>query len=210
MGDKLADLRRSTGFGQARFAEVLGVPQQSIAKWEKNQRPIPIHVVLQIAGSISWPDRGDWLKHTALKTAVIDSEKPGSIGVPILRDSAAAGTPRAVDGTEHDGMIWLPEDWLVGSGDCFGLRVFGDSMSPVIKDNDIVIVDMFPRPVQSLNGKMVLARLSDGVTIKMLQVEGERCILVPLNPSVDNPSYVMSEDSDAVIGRVIRWIGSAM
>ncbi|MFA5424760.1 MAG: S24 family peptidase [Phycisphaerae bacterium] len=64
--------------------------------------------------------------------------------------------------------------------DCFALHVDGDSMSPRIKDGDIVIVSP---SVPASDGQLAVARVADqiGVTCKLIRTTPKGVHLVPIN-----------------------------
>ena len=68
--------------------------------------------------------------------------------------------------------------------DCFALRVDGDSMSPRINDNDIVILSP---SVPASQGRPAVAKLKDqiGVTCKLLRATQDRVHLIPINERYD-------------------------
>ena len=68
--------------------------------------------------------------------------------------------------------------------DCFGLRIDGDSMSPRIKDGDIIIASA---SLKAKQGQMGIAHLKGqiGVTCKLLRYDADKVHLVPINEKYD-------------------------
>ncbi len=125
--------------------------------------------------------------------------------VPLLRDPAAAGTPHAIDETVIERLVPIPEDWLPSGGELFMLKVEGDSMSPVILDGALVIVDVSQNDPRKLANAIVVAN-DGGVALKWLCEDRGTYLLAPNYVSASHPVRVLKKGS-SVIGRVVKWIG---
>ena len=100
--------------------------------------------------------------------------------LPLL-GTIAAGRP--IEALEVPETLEVPEA-LRGRGDCFVLRVKGDSMIDAgILDGDWVIVES---RISARNGELVVA-LIDGeeVTLKRIDQAPGRCTLLPANPACE-------------------------
>lgn len=127
--------------------------------------------------------------------------------VPLLRDAAAAGTPRAVNETEVDRLIPIPQDWLPHGGNLYAMKVRGDSMDPILLDGHIVIIDTSQNDPASLINEMVAAD-DDGVTIKWLREDEGDFMLLPNRVSVRHPIRRLRPGGNVrIVGRVVKWIG---
>jgi repressor LexA len=116
------------------------------------------------------------------------------VAVPLL-GRIAAGAPILAEEQVED-VLALPEQ-LIGQGDCFVLKVQGDSMrEAAICDGDLVVVRS--QPVAE-NGEIVAALLDGEATGKTLQrADG----VIWLQPQ--NPAYDPIDGRDAVIlGKVV-------
>ena len=51
------------------------------------------------------------------------------------------------------------------------VKVAGDSMEPVLRKGDIVVVDRTRRSLKELRGKIVVARVDDGIVVKYLDFD---------------------------------------
>jgi phage repressor protein C with HTH and peptisase S24 domain len=89
------------------------------------------------------------------------------------------------------------------------IRVTGDSMSPILEEGYVVLIDLTQKDPKRLVNEMVAARDSEGgVTIKWLRKIGKYFMLVPQHTSQRHePQMIESDDDWAVVGKVIRWIG---
>ena len=107
-----------------------------------------------------------------------ESALDGERALPLL-GTVAAGRP--IEALEVPESLEVPEA-LRGRGDCFVLRVKGDSMVDAgILDGDWVVVES---RTSARNGEMVVA-LIDGeeVTLKRIEQAPGRCTLLPANPA---------------------------
>ncbi|MDE0031556.1 MAG: transcriptional repressor LexA [Deltaproteobacteria bacterium] len=126
---------------------------------------------------------------------------PGIARAPIV-GRIAAGKPVLAD-QYHDDLLPFPAEWR-GSGDCFALRVAGDSMEGAgILEGDHVIIRQ-----QEIadNGDIVAATLGGETTLKRLVKDGDRTFLV-----AENPRYAPIEvttDSAVVHGVVVGLLRS--
>lgn len=116
------------------------------------------------------------------------------VNVPII-GSVTAGEPiLAVENIE--GYFPIPPEFL-GSGPTFMLRVKGESMvNAGILDNDYVLVES---KSTAENGKIVVARIDDSVTVKRFFKEADHIRLQPENDFMDP---IIVKDC-SVVGRVI-------
>jgi len=130
-------------------------------------------------------DTGQWVELDRL--AIEASAGPGSVGA---------------QETSFDTMMfsrrWLREQGLDAAQLSF-IRVSGDSMDPLLKDGDEILVDRTPRPFRE--GIHVL-RLGEVLNVKRLQVgKPGRVLLISANPAYE-PIEVAQSEVD-VIGRVV-------
>lgn len=130
--------------------------------------------------------------------------KPGKTGVTInVYGSVAAGIPlemieNIVDTEE------ITED-LARTGEFFGLKIKGDSMTPTICDGDIVIVR---RQDDAESGDIVIATVNgDEATCKRLRKYKEGIELISVNPSYGTFEFSNEEISEKpvkIIGKVVE------
>jgi len=109
-----------------------------------------------------------------------ESESRSGRMVPLL-GYVAAGRPIEAVATPEDLMI--PEDLLPRGGDCYVLRVQGDSMiDEHITDGDYVILDSRE---DAPDGATVVALIDeDQVTLKKVYRQGDQVRLQPANPAL--------------------------
>ena len=122
--------------------------------------------------------------------------------VPLLGRVPAGSLDVAVE----DLQGYLPIESERSSGELFGLRVHGESMTGAgILPGDVVVVRRQPR---AENGEIVVALVGDEATVKRLRIRGGRAELQPENP--DFEAIVPDPGRLRLLGKVIevrRYLG---
>lgn len=120
--------------------------------------------------------------------------------VPLLGDVAAGTGVLAAERVEE--LVPLPEDF-VGTGECFMLRVRGDSMIDAgILDGDYVVARAQPT---AENGEIVVAGIpGDEASVKTLLRRRGKVILRPANPALDD--MVFDPDEVRIYGKVVTLL----
>ncbi|MEW4447528.1 S24 family peptidase [Qipengyuania sp. JC766] len=132
--------------------------------------------------------RGDWVDVPRLPLGA--SAGPGAL----------AAEEQAFDGFRFS-RRWLREQGL-GDAQLSAITVEGDSMEPVLRDGDEVLVDRTPRPFQ--DGIYVL-RHGEALLVKRVSSRGAgRFLLVSANKAY--PPIEVSAGEIDIIGRVV-WKG---
>ena len=135
---------------------------------------------------------------------------PGDwVDLPRLSLEASAG-PGAVGAAEMPfdtfrfSRRWLREQGL-DPAMLSAIRVLGDSMDPLLRDGDEILVDRTPRPFRE---GVHVVRLGEALHVKLLQaVPPDHLRLVSRNPGY-NPVEVAMADVD-IVGRVV-WKGGRL
>ncbi|HEY4358251.1 MAG TPA: XRE family transcriptional regulator [Acidobacteriaceae bacterium] len=211
LGVRISGIRKSAGQNQADFGRKYGVSQVAVSRWEKGLDQPSTKILLQMAEDTS----DARLKEDLLAIAGIKRvPETGAPSLPPLRlvkqlrDSVAAGTPRATDESQIERMLPFALDFFPGGGELYALKVSGDSMAPIVPDGYIVIVDTSRRDPKKLLKHMVAAREGDGVTIKWLRNDGDIYMLVPQHTSIDYPVRIMRPEGDfSIVGEVVYIMG---
>lgn len=116
-----------------------------------------------------------------------------AINVPLIGVIRAGEPIYAVENLE--GYYPLPPDFNI-NGECFALRVKGDSMiNAGIFDKDVIIVK---KQNSAENGEIVVALTEDGATVKRLFIEKSRVVLHPENDAMEDLIY----DEVQILGTV--------
>lgn len=206
-------MRLAKGMNQKPFADEFGVTQAAISNWEKGvDRPSEKALAKLAMMTANEELRDYFLQESGISNLVpireISESAPETIAVRLLRDSVAAGTPRALDEHQIDQILRLPKRWFPRSGEIYAVIVSGESMAPIINNGYTVFIDTSRRDPKKLIEKMVAAREGDGVTIKWLRKDGDVYMLVPQHVSPRYPVRVMRPEGDfSIVGEVLKWIG---
>jgi SOS-response transcriptional repressor LexA len=209
IGKRIRELRKRLHLTQEGLAAHCKVHQAMVARWESGELGVPGEAIAVMAKLAGEPDKWWWLGLLGIKEDDLGSVRAeGRYAlVPLLKEAAAAGTGRIVTEKEIDSYLSFPKEWLPARN-VTALKVKGDSMSPIIEDGYIVLVDTSQRDPARLIGSMVAAREDGGITIKWLRKEGKFYQLVPQHTSVRHPVRVLTADQDfGIVGRVVKWIG---
>lgn len=232
---RISDLRLKLGMNQQAFAAALSTAQGNVSKWESgDHKPTP-DMLTRIAALAPDVDKFFFLEEAGIPSSFFMGEMDKSapremvkaaeavvarvttpegerkidiVMVPVLADAAAAGNPRTINERDVEQIIPMLASWLPRGGNVYGIHVSGDSMIPVLREGDIVLIDVARRDPRKLVDKMVAARVSDGVTIKWLRSYKKFYMLVPQNTAVRHPVRVLEPSDDwGIVGEVVRWIG---
>ena len=214
VGARLRKLRREKlQSDQKDFARLLGVSQATVSQWERGDY-LPSPMALMAIGKLAGDDRDWWfekagpeyLEHDQTiarykKTWTAEGDENRTV---LVFGTAGAGPFRLVP-EEAEAKVSLPRAWLGPSSGVVGLRVLGDSLSPLIESNYIVFVDTTGRPTSEHLDHLVAVTDGEGVTIKYLRRMQGKMYLVPHNLTVDNPVLPFTAEMH-LVGRVIGWL----
>lgn len=192
-GEHYAQLARLAGPHEAQFfLRKLGIDQTMLRSLAEEQQQLP---EIRIYTTEEWrPGTEDRLRF--------------QVQVPVLRDEAAAGTPREINERDIDSFIAVPAKFVPkGPAAYTGIYIRGNSMEPVLGDRFIVVVDHSNRDPARLSGRMVAALVQNGVLVKWLARESrpDRIVLRSQNP--DYEDIVIESPENPIIGDVVFWWG---
>lgn len=198
IGDKIKEALKVRGMTQAELAEATKIPKATL-NFYVNGRTGPKQDALYLIAQ-ALRVRPDWLMgydvpmtHTqTIETVPIHD----TIRVPIL-GKVAAGEPMYTEGNIEGEVMIDPA--ITEGRPCFALRVKGDSMTPQILDQDIIIV----REQEEVdNGNIVVATVgtSEGC-VKRLKKYPNAISLVSVNPMYE-PMYFPAEAVESLPVRI--------
>ncbi|HHW4680340.1 MAG TPA: transcriptional repressor LexA [Xylella taiwanensis] len=165
----------------------------------KGVRAVQHHLeVLEQAGAIRrvpGQARGIRLVHlTEVRTAALVPDTADVVRLPVL-GRVAAGQPIGADIGEND-VVLLDRVFFSPAPD-YLLKVQGDSMRDEgIFDGDLIGVH---RTRDAYSGQIVVARIDDEITVKLLKISKDRIRLLPRNPDFA-PIEVMPDQDFAIEG----------
>jgi phage repressor protein C with HTH and peptisase S24 domain len=204
--ERLAVLARRRGSSLAALSRMLGrnatYLQQFITKGsprkleEADRRKLAqffgvAEAELGAPEDLSYDGRGEWVEVPRLPLEA--SAGPGAVGAAEIAFDAFRFSRR-----------WLREQGL-DPALLSSIRVLGESMDPLLRDGDEILVDRTPRPFRE---GVHVVRLGETLHVKLLQaVPPGRLRLVSSNPAYE-PVEVPMADVD-VVGRVV-WKGGRL
>ena len=208
--EKLAELARERGLSLAALSRMLGrnasYLQQYITKGsprkleEADRRRLAQFFGIgeaELGGpeEISLARSGDWVEVPRLPLEA--SAGPGAV-------SGAVGAAEIAFDAFRFSRRWLREQGLEPAL-LSSIRVMGDSMDPLLRDGDEILVDRAPRPFRE---GVHVVRLGEALHVKLLQaVPPDRLRLISKNAAYE-PVEVGMADVD-VVGRVV-WKGGRL
>ncbi|WP_323909959.1 LexA family protein [Aeromonas veronii] len=206
--ERIKELRKKHGLTQQKLGELIGVKKSSISQWENDEHSPSGDNLAQLSKvfgvSAHWLSTGKGSPEPSnVEPAVI----PQGNRVPIL-SYVQAGNWREMceQATAFDGNV----EYVTASvdiGPCgFGLWLRGDSMLPLFKEGDLIIVDPDEAPQP---GDYVVAKNgSNEATFKKYRPRGidengqEVFELVPLND--DYPTMHSDRQRIQIIGVMVE------
>jgi len=199
IGARIKRARIDAGFSVEELAQRIGKNRATIYRYERGEiADLPTTILEPLARA---------LNTTPAELMGWDYEDISSpskgVKIPVL-GSVAAGVPISAISNIEDYEEITPE--MAKSGEHFALRVKGDSMSPRIDNNDIVIV----RQQALVNNGDVAVVLGNGdeATVKEIKKLPDGLMLIGWNTSVYPPKVYSKEDVEklpvSIIGKVVE------
>ena len=201
IGKRIEHARELRSLTMDELASRIGVAKSTIQRYEKGKiTTIKLPVIDSIARELKV--NPSWIIGKTDAMDVVNGNRTATITIPVL-GRVAAGIP--IDAiSEIIDQEEIPLE-MAKSGEYFGLRIKGDSMSPYIIDGDTVIVR---KQDDADSDQIVIALINgnDGVCKKLRKI-AHGLMLISLNPQYDPMVFDYSEiDSIPVkiIGKVVE------
>ena len=201
MGEKIYYLRTKNSMTLEELGNKVGVGKSTVRKWENGMiANMKRDKILKVAEALNttpaylmgWDEAKEEPKKKGVK-------------IPVL-GRVAAGVPIEMieDVLDYEEIT---ED-MAKHGEYFALKIQGDSMTPRIWNNDVVIVH---QQDDAENGDIVIAAINgDDAVCKRLQKYNDGIALISLNPVYD-PIYLkkdeIAEKPVRILGKVVELRG---
>lgn len=196
VGKRIRELRQTARMTQLELAEKIGLTSKAaISKIEHGERQVSVPTASRIADALG--------VHLSDILFPVENEAViSSTTIPVLGRVVAGAPLEAVENIV--GFVDVPISWTM-RGECFGLKVMGESMSPFIMDGDVVIVE---KCETAETGDYVIALVNGKDACCKKYMRGEHGIsLISLNPAFASYSFT-AEEVEAlpvvILGRVIE------
>lgn len=194
VGKRLDELRSHLNLKKKEFIEELGIHANSYTNYIKERRDLPLELILKLQDkyniSLDWLLKGEGnMKHEEGKVY----KSSDYCKIPIYGE-IACGSPNEIYDVEPEEMVLVNTEQLAGDiKKHVALRAAGDSMSPLIDTEDIVVLKLEDNWWKAHN-KICAVKIGGETTLKRVYLDDEKkCVI--LNPA--NPSYkpiVLNED----------------
>lgn len=208
IGERIKIRREELNMTQEELAQILGYKSRSsINKIELGGNELTQRKIKAIATALKTTPAYimGWLEEWDEKEDEMPKAKVKGVKIPVL-GRVAAGIPIEMieDVLDYEEIT---ED-MARRGEYFALKIQGDSMSPRICNNDVVIVR---QQDDAENGDIVIATINgDDAVCKRLQKYSDGIALVSLNPQYE-PIYLKKEDVEEkpvrIIGKIVELRG---
>lgn len=216
MYEKIKELCKEKHISVNALEQELGFAKGSLCKIDKNKPSSEklqklanyFNVQLEyLTGASEFKTKKEMLQHfddvyntPALQSDVFRLEK--GMKIPVL-GSVAAGTPIFAE-ENYIGSEEISEE-LASTGEFFGLKIKGDSMSPRIMEGDTVIVR---QQDDAESGDIVIVLINgDSATCKRLMKYQEGISLISFNPAHEPMTFSnkdIMEKPVRIIGKVVE------
>lgn len=216
MYEKIKELCKEKHISVNALEQELGFAKGSLCKIDKNKPSSEklqklanyFNVQLEyLTGASEFKTKKEMLQHfddvyntPALQSDVFRLEK--GMKIPVL-GSVAAGTPIFAE-ENYIGSEEISEE-LASTGEFFGLKIKGDSMSPRIMKGDTVIVR---QQDDAESGDIVIVLINgDSATCKRLMKYQEGISLISFNPAYEPMTFSnkdIMEKPVRIIGKVVE------
>lgn len=213
IGEFLKELREKNNLSQSQLAYKTGISTSGIFRFENGER-LPSHdtlekyaklfkinklYLLKLAGYFSDEDLLDYtnpIVNEKIEEQLDTVSNDTSSTIPVYA-SASAGCGRVAD-AEPVAFVNVP----FKEYDCIGVKVHGDSMSPTITNDAIVILK---KGAEVLSGEVGIFFVNDETFVKRF-VEKDGIILLYSDNTCYEPIIVTKKDDFECCGKVIKTI----
>ena len=182
MNKPLQQRRKQLGLSQRHVADLVGVSEATISRWENGQiadmkRKYSRAYSDALQTTTDFIMTGEAGEEAAPVPAGFEP-LPAMKMVPLI-GSIACGTPITAE-QNIERYIGVPAAWHAD----FALTCHGDSMSPTIRDGDIVCIRSQPEVEQ---GQIAAVRIGEEATLKHFHRQGDAVMLLADNTAVCPP-----------------------
>ena len=182
MNKPLQQRRKQLGLSQRHVADLVGVSEATISRWENGQiADMKRKYIRAYADALQTTTDFIMTGEAGEEAAPVPAgfePLPAMKMVPLI-GSIACGTPITAE-QNIERYIGVPAAWHAD----FALTCHGDSMSPTIRDGDIVCIRRQPEVEQ---GQIAAVRIGEEATLKHFHRQGDAVMLLADNTAVCPP-----------------------
>lgn len=199
--NKIKEYRKLKRMTQKELGEKIGVKHNTVSGYENGTNEPEQDILFKIAAALD-VSINDLFPETRSDTTNIRRRKKG-VRIPVL-GYVVAGIP--IEAIEDIIDYEEIDEELARTGDFFALRVRGESMEPVLYEDDVVIVRK--QPTADTGDIAIVLINGDEATIKKIKRERDGVMLIGYNTSVYEPHFYSNEEIEnlpvQILGKVIE------
>lgn len=227
LGERLK-FAREPAWTQKALSDATGISQNALSNYENNKRMPKVEFVPKLCAALGvsseWllngkgemrPDSGTKHPDSAPATAifpVVYEAQDGEdlLNVPLVAARLSAGTGSLQVDSDVETYFAFSSAFLHRKGNpqrMVVMRVEGDSMSPEIRDGDMVLIDQSKTEIRL--GRIFAVGFEDSIYLKRIDKEPGKLLLKSVNPAykpIEIRLVGQEADSFRVIGQVL-WVG---
>lgn len=207
VSDRFKEIRINLDMSQKKMAKDLGISYTLLQNYEYDKSPISDSTLLKLRNK--YDVNTDWL--ISGKGDMFNHSKEAQIlKLPYYKEvSAAAGSGALVYNEDSVEYMSIPSALIkiTHSNNIAIINSVGDSMSPLIDSNDLLIVDLNQK--KFLSEEIYVVRIDDTLLVKRLQKIPDGVVLVSDNPKykpIELTTEHFSSDNIAIIGKLVSVI----
>ncbi len=207
--DRFKTIRHTLNLSQKKMAEDIDISYIMVQNYEYGKNPISESTLLKLRNKYNV--NPDWLMNGTGSMFLGDSSDISDcISIPYFKEvSAAAGSGALVYDEKTVEYLTIPSTLvkITHSNNISIINAVGDSMYPLIDNNDFIIVDLSQK--QFLTEGIYVIRIDDTLLVKKLQKIPNGVILVSENPQykpIELTTDNFASDNIAIIGKVVSVI----
>ena len=189
---------------QAELAKELGINRSGITH-ARNKNNIPEKWIVKLYRRFKF--NPEWIE-TGVGPVFLNTEFNGNIAfkqIPKVAARLSAGTGSFECGEEVSEYLSFQSSWLVRKGSAasmVAMEVFGNSMEPVIREGDTVLIDQSQQDIMA--GAIYAVGVEDTILVKRLEKHPDKLVLSSDNKDFQ-PIYLEADllSKVRILGRVI-------
>ena len=190
----MKEKRLRLGLTMKQLAQKAGTSESAVSRWESGQiENMKRETILKVADALHLPP---------LVFFGYDVSEEETVKIPIV-GRVVAGVPILAE-ENIEGMVEISKKQ--DTGVMFGLRVYGKSMEPNIRENDLLIVR---RQSDVENGDIAIVMINgDEATVKQVKKGRDGITLIGFNVAVYSPHFYSNKEIEElpvrIVGKVIE------
>lgn len=199
--NKIKEYRKLKRMTQKELGEKIGVKHNTVSGYENGTNEPEQDILFKIAAALD-VSINDLFPETRSDTTNIRRRKKG-VRIPVL-GYVVAGIP--IEAIEDIIDYEEIDEELARTGDFFALQVRGESMEPVLYEDDVVIIRK--QPTADTGDIAIVLINGDEATIKKIKRERDGVMLIGYNTSAYEPHFYSNEEIEnlpvQILGKVIE------